>query len=174
MYVNLVKEGAPMGYLNLGGGLAIDYSGRRTADENSMNYTMREYCADIVEAVQKVMDEAGVTHPDIVTESGRAVVAYYSVLVFDILDVNRMDTDDPLPKLPRGCSDTLKSMLEVVENLPKTSAQETYHDIIFYRDERLRNPARRFLLRELLHVPKPAGRLGHQPVLPRHADPPPQ
>ena len=137
VYVNLVKEGAPMGYLNLGGGLAIDYSGRRTADENSMNYTMREYCADIVEAVQKVMDEAGVTHPDIVTESGRAVVAYYSVLVFDILDVNRMDTDDPLPKLPRGCSDTLKSMLEVVENLPKTSAQETYHDIIFYRDELL-------------------------------------
>lgn len=137
VYVNLVKEGAPMGYLNLGGGLAIDYSGRRSADENSMNYTLREYCADLVEAVQKVMDAANVAHPDIVTESGRAVVAYYSVLVFNILDVNRMDTQEPLPKLPRGAADSLKSMMEVVENFDKTPLQETYHDIIFYRDELL-------------------------------------
>jgi arginine decarboxylase len=50
VYANLVKEGAPMGLLNLGGGLAVDYSGRKMADENSMNYTMREYCADIWQA----------------------------------------------------------------------------------------------------------------------------
>lgn len=62
VYANLVKEGAPMG-LNLGGGLAVDYSGRNVADENSMNYTLREYCADIVEAVQKIMDDADVPHP---------------------------------------------------------------------------------------------------------------
>jgi arginine decarboxylase len=137
VYANLVKEGAPMGLLNLGGGLAVDYSGRRVADENSKNYSMREYCADIVEAVQKIMDDAGVEHPDLVTESGRAIVAYYSVLVFNILDVNRMASDEPLPKLPRSASDTLRSMMEVVENLNKLSAQETYTDIIFYRDELL-------------------------------------
>lgn len=137
VYANLVKEGAPMGLLNLGGGLAVDYSGRKMADENSMNYTMREYCADIIEAVQKIMDDADVPHPDIVTESGRAIVSYYSVLVFDILDVNRMASDEPLPKLPRGASDTLRSMMEVVQNLDKLSAQETYTDIIFYREELL-------------------------------------
>ncbi len=137
VYANLVKEGAPMGLLNLGGGLAVDYSGRRVADENSKNYSMREYCADIVEAVQKIMDDAGIDHPDLVTESGRAIVAYYSVLVFNILDVNRMASDEPLPKLPRSASDTLRSMMEVVENLDKLSAQETYTDIIFYRDELL-------------------------------------
>jgi arginine decarboxylase len=137
VYANLVKEGAPMGLLNLGGGLAVDYSGRKVADENSKNYSMREYCADIVEAVQKIMDDAGVEHPDLVTESGRAIVAYYSVLVFNILDVNRMASDEPLPKLPRSASDTLRSMMEVVENLNKLSAQETYTDIIFYRDELL-------------------------------------
>lgn len=137
VYVNLVREGAPMGLLNLGGGLAVDYSGRKHADENSMNYSLREYCADIIESVQKVMDEAGVNHPDIVTESGRAVVAYYSVLVFDILDVNRMASGEPLPKLPRGSSDTLKSMLEVIEHLESTRAQESYTDIVFYRDELL-------------------------------------
>jgi arginine decarboxylase len=137
VYVNLVKEGAPMGLLNLGGGLAVDYSGRRMADENSMNYSLREYCADLVEAVQKVMDEADVPHPDIVTESGRAIVSYYSVLVFNILDVNRVSHEDQLPKLPRGCSDTLRSMMEVVQNMDKLAVRETYHDILFYREELL-------------------------------------
>ncbi|MBP7948415.1 MAG: biosynthetic arginine decarboxylase [Verrucomicrobiales bacterium] len=137
VYVNLVKEGAPMGLLNLGGGLAVDYSGTRQADESSMNYTLQEYCADVVEAVQKIMDEANVEHPDIVTESGRAMVAYYSVLVFDILDVNRTDRRDPLPKLSRHAPDILKSMTEVVDNLDKLSLQESYHDIVFYRDELL-------------------------------------
>jgi arginine decarboxylase len=137
VYVNLIKEGAPMGLLNLGGGLAVDYSGRRMADENSMNYTLREYCADIVEAIQKVMDESDVPHPDIVTESGRAIVSYYSVLVFDILDVNRMSNDEAIPKLPRSCTDTLKSMVEVVQNIDRLGVQETYQDILFYREELL-------------------------------------
>ncbi len=137
VYVNLVKEGAPMGLLNLGGGLAVDYSGRRTADENSMSYTLREYCADVVEAVHKVMEESDVPHPDIVTESGRAIVSYYSVLVFDILDVNRMSSGEPLPKLPRGSKDTLRSMMEVVQNIDKLNVRETYQDILFYREELL-------------------------------------
>lgn len=137
VYANLVKEGAPLGLLNLGGGLAVDYSGSRTADDTSMNYTLQEYCSDVVEAVQGIMDEAGVEHPDIVTESGRAMVAYYSVLVFDILDVNRTDSREPLPKLPRHAPGTLKSMMEVVENLDKLNVQESYHDIVFYRDELL-------------------------------------
>lgn len=137
VYANLVKEGAPMGLLNLGGGLAVDYSGRKMPDENSMNYSLREYCADIVEAVQKIMDDADVPHPDIVTESGRAIVAYYSVLAFDILDVNRMASDEPLPKLPRGASDTLRSMFEVLEDIGKLSPQETYTDILFHREELL-------------------------------------
>lgn len=137
VYVNLIKEGAPLGLLNLGGGLAVDYSGTRIADDTSMNYTLQEYCSDVVEAVQKIMDEAGVEHPDIVTESGRAMVAYYSVLVFDILDVNRTDTGEALPKLPKHAPGTLKSMMEVVENLEKLNLQESYHDIVFYRDELL-------------------------------------
>ncbi len=137
VYVNLVKEGAPLGLLNLGGGLAVDYSGNGGADESSMNYSLREYTADVVEAVQKIMDEANVEHPDIVTESGRAMVAYYSVLVFDILDVNRTDSREPLPKLPRHAPDTLRSMMEVVEHLDQLNLQESYHDIIFYRDELL-------------------------------------
>lgn len=138
VYCDLVKEGAPMGLLNMGGGLAVDYSGKRVADANSMNYTLREYAADLVEAVQKVMDDEDVEHPDIVTESGRAIVSYCSVLVFDILDVNRMVSDEPLPpKLPRGSPDSLRSMMEVVENMDRLGPQESYHDVTFYRDELL-------------------------------------
>ena len=75
VYAELVKEGAPMGYLDLGGGLAVDYDGSNTNFTNSRNYTVDEYCTDIVEAVIRVMDQAKVPHPTIVTESGRALVA---------------------------------------------------------------------------------------------------
>jgi arginine decarboxylase len=138
VYVNLKKEGAPLNYLNLGGGLAVDYSGTRGKDDSSsMNYTLQEYCADVVEAVQKIMDQSGVEHPDIVTESGRAITAYSSVLVFDILDVNRTEPKQPLPKLAKNAPDTIKSMMEVVENLDRINPQESYHDIVFYREEML-------------------------------------
>ena len=88
IYVDLVREGAPMGILDIGGGLAVDYDGLALEFPRSSNYAIDEYCADVVEVVMQICDERrSVAHPDIITESGRAVVAYYSVLVFNILDV---------------------------------------------------------------------------------------
>jgi arginine decarboxylase len=87
VYAGLVKEGAPMGYLDLGGGLAVDYDGSSTNYTNSRNYTVEEYCTDIVEAVMSILDPSGVPHPIIITESGRITVTYYSVLLFNVLDV---------------------------------------------------------------------------------------
>ena len=86
MYCDLVKEGAPMGVLDIGGGMAVDYDGSHTNFHSSCNYSVAEYCTDIVEVVSQICDKAGVSHPNLVSESGRAVVAYYSVLVFNILD----------------------------------------------------------------------------------------
>ena len=74
VYAELVKEGAPMGYLDLGGGLAVDYDGSSTNFTHSRNYTVEEYCTDIIEAVMSVLDAESIPHPVIVTESGRAVV----------------------------------------------------------------------------------------------------
>jgi len=91
VYVGLVQEGARMGILDLGGGLAISYDGQKGASAASSNYGTKEYCADIIEAITEVTAEAGVPHPDIITESGRAIVAYYSVLVINILDINRFE-----------------------------------------------------------------------------------
>jgi arginine decarboxylase len=91
LYVGLVQEGAPMGYLDLGGGLAVDYDGSHTNYISSRNYTLDEYCTDVVEAIMSILDEENVPHPHIITESGRATVAYYSVLLFNVLDVSMVE-----------------------------------------------------------------------------------
>ena len=81
MYTELVKLGCKMGYIDVGGGLAVDYDGSKTDFRASMNYGVQEYAYDVVAAVQDACEKAGVAHPTIVSESGRAVAAYQSVLV---------------------------------------------------------------------------------------------
>jgi hypothetical protein len=105
IYVDLVREGAPMGVLDIGGGLAVDYDGSNSNFHASCNYSIREYCTDVVETVMQACSAAGVPHPDLISESGRAVVAYYSVLVFNILDVSKFQHDDTLPEVPADASD---------------------------------------------------------------------
>ena len=83
-----------MGYLDLGGGLAVDYDGSHTNYISSRNYNLDEYSADIVEAIMSILDEQQVPHPHIITESGRATVAYYSVLLFNVLDVSAVSAID--------------------------------------------------------------------------------
>ena len=88
VYTELARLGAGLQYLDVGGGLGVDYDGSQTNFESSMNYTLEEYANDVVYHIQTVCDEAGVPHPTIISESGRAVVAYHSVLVFNVLGVS--------------------------------------------------------------------------------------
>ena len=85
IYVDLVKQGAGLKMLNVGGGLAVDYDGSQTDSQSSANYTLEEYANDVVYYVRNVCDDAGVQHPDIVSESGRAITAYHSVLVMEVV-----------------------------------------------------------------------------------------
>ncbi|MCB1228121.1 MAG: biosynthetic arginine decarboxylase [Verrucomicrobiales bacterium] len=145
VYVGLVQEGARMGLLDLGGGLAINYDGLKGASEGSSNYGTREYCADIIEAVSEVTGEAGVPHPDIITESGRAIVAYYSVLVVNILDVNRFEPHRQPSTLPANPPALLAHLFELREDMRNGSGrraatdpdrlQEMYNDACYYRDK---------------------------------------
>ena len=89
VYVELVRLGAPMGMIDVGGGLGVDYRGDQTDAESSMNYSLREFASDVVYRVGGVCTRAGVAHPTIVTECGRAMVAYSSVLVFDVVGSTR-------------------------------------------------------------------------------------
>ncbi|MDB2705120.1 biosynthetic arginine decarboxylase [Pseudomonadota bacterium] len=140
-YAGLVDEGAPMGFIDLGGGLAVDYQGSRTNDTHSMNYSLDEYCSNIVETIQESLDSLDIIHPIIVTESGRALVAYSSMLLFNILDV-RDHTPGALPELPpENCQDLISNLFEVLHSVTSKNLQECYNDSLYYRDE----------IRELFH-----------------------
>ncbi len=135
-YCGLVHEGAPMGCLDIGGGLAIDYDGSHTDSANSRNYTTKEYSYDIVEEVMNICKEENVAHPTLISESGRALVSFYSVLLINILDTNIFwngekveDTLDP-KLLP-----ALENLLYVRTMLNKKNAQECLNDLNYYREE---------------------------------------
>ena len=92
-YVDLVREGAALTHIDFGGGLAVDYSGIQSEDNHSRNYSLEEYCeAHGRRRSKRRLDNEAVAHPVIVTESGRAVVAYASVLLFNILDTTTFES----------------------------------------------------------------------------------
>jgi arginine decarboxylase len=135
VYIGLVNEGAPMGILDLGGGLAVDYDGSHADTATSRNYGLDEYCAALIENLVSTLDEAKIPHPNIITESGRATVAYYSVLLFNILDQSRFETDALPEELDGDAHELLQNLMAVAKALEAANAQECYHDAFYYRDE---------------------------------------
>jgi len=85
LYAEMVRLGAPMGYLDIGGGMGVDYDGTQSASDSSMNYTLEQYALDVVHRIGSACDEAEVEHPTIISESGRAVAAHSSLLVCEVL-----------------------------------------------------------------------------------------
>jgi arginine decarboxylase len=135
VYAGLVKEGASLHYLDLGGGLAVDYDGSQSNFLSSRNYTLDEYCTDIIEAVMTTLDEQQIPHPVVITESGRAITAYYSILLFNVLDVTTFEPEPLPPKLPAEAPPQIGYMLETLESVTIRNLQECLNDIIYYRDE---------------------------------------
>jgi arginine decarboxylase len=134
-YSGLVEAGAPMGYLDLGGGLAVDYEGNRTNSTHSMNYQLDEYCANIVETIGESLDSEDIPHPVIITESGRAIVAYSSMLLFNVLDVRNHEPTALPAQLPDDCHPLLASLWDVNKGINSGNYQECYNDALYYRDE---------------------------------------
>ncbi len=135
IYAGLVQEGAGMGYIDLGGGLAVDYDGSHTNYVSSRNYSLNEYCTDVVESVMTIMDEQNIPHPHIITESGRATVAYYSILLFNILDVSLIEIGSLPDTLPDDTPESIINLKEALENVNIRSLQECYNDAMYYYDE---------------------------------------
>ncbi|MPZ17873.1 MAG: biosynthetic arginine decarboxylase [Luteitalea sp.] len=128
IYAELAKAGAGLEYLDVGGGLGVDYDGSQTNFESSTNYTLEEYANDVVYHVQTVCDEAEVPHPTIVSESGRAVVAYHSVLVFNVLGVSGFG-EERIPTEPTDdMEQPLVDLIEAYHNVTARNALESYHD----------------------------------------------
>lgn len=135
IYADLVKEGAPLEVLDMGGGLAVDYDGSKSNFHSSCNYSIAEFARDVVEVVGEICNKYDIDHPTLVTESGRAIVAYYSVLVFNILDVTTAPGEDAPPSLPKDASDTLLAIADTDKMLSRKNIQECYNDASYYRDQ---------------------------------------
>lgn len=137
VYVELKKNGAGLEYLDVGGGLGIDYDGSQSNFESSVNYTLQEYANDIVFRLKTVCDEAGIDHPTIISESGRAIVSYHSVLIFDVLGVSRFD-EAPLSKeIDPDAPKVVKDLFWTAQNINKKNYIESYHDTVQLREEAL-------------------------------------
>jgi arginine decarboxylase len=129
IYVELAKRGAGLKYLDVGGGLGVDYDGSQTNFESSMNYTLEEYANDVVYHILNVCDEAGVPHPNIISESGRAMVAHHTALVFGVLGVAGHANGESLPaQLDESAEQPLHTLLETYNNLSVRNLLEAYHD----------------------------------------------
>jgi arginine decarboxylase len=128
VYTELAKLGAGLEYLDVGGGLGVDYDGSQTNFESSMNYTLEEYANDVVYHVQTVCEEAGVPHPTIISESGRAVVAYHSVLVFNVLGVSGFGDEKVPATADPEWEQPLLDLVETYNNITARNALEAFHD----------------------------------------------
>lgn len=134
-YAKLAQLGHDLGYLDVGGGLAVDYDGSRTTFDSSMNYSLQEYANDVVWNIMDVCDSEGIPHPAIVSESGRAIVAHHSVLVVEAFGSiekrpleSKVDTAESDHKLVRDILDTQ-------QKLRKNNRRETLHDAQQIKEE---------------------------------------
>jgi arginine decarboxylase len=128
IYTDLKKLGTGLCFMDVGGGLGIDYDGSQTDFESSVNYTLEEYARDVVYHIQSICDEADVPHPTIITESGRAVAAYHSALVFNVLGVSGFGEEDLPDSVPEESEQCLIDLVETYRSLTKKNLLETYHD----------------------------------------------
>jgi arginine decarboxylase len=134
-FVELYKLGAPLKYLDVGGGLGVDYDGSQTNFSSSMNYSLQEYANDVVYATMELCDQGQVPHPIIVSESGRAVVAHHAVIVLDILGVSEFDVGKLPEKVPEGTQAVVRNLADTYRDVTRKNLLEAYHDALEYKEE---------------------------------------
>ena len=147
IYCELARLGAGLTMLDIGGGMGVDYDGSQSAWSSSINYTVQEYAQDVVYRIKSVCDTRGIAHPRILSESGRAMVAYSSVLVMDALGSSRFDVTPDLAKVEEAMKNEANNgvngdvpqpvidLLEAYRGMTDRNLLETYHDAMQARDE---------------------------------------
>ncbi|MCW5827988.1 MAG: biosynthetic arginine decarboxylase [Deltaproteobacteria bacterium] len=135
VFCDLHKMGANLKYLDVGGGLAIDYDGSRSNFHSSKNYSLQEYANDIVSEVGTYCDERHVPHPTLLSESGRALVAHHAMLVFDVLGVNELQPPDEQPEPPKDAPAPIQELWNILKNLSHRNYQELYNDLLVLRED---------------------------------------
>ena len=135
VYSKLRKMGLDIEYLDVGGGLGVDYDGSRTSFNSSINYSLQEYVSDIVYTIQEVCAAEEVPEPNIVSESGRAIVAHHSLLVLNVFgNIEVGATPYQLEETPDE-NDVVREMREVLSNVSPKNLLESYHDALQRKEE---------------------------------------
>ena len=144
IYVELRRLGAPMGFLDVGGGLGIDYDGSRTATAASTNYSLQNYANDVVATVRECCEPNGVEVPTLVSESGRAIASHFSLLVFDVLGSSALPASIPDPAAEEPLTvRNLRETLTTIQDLPDTTdarlvrLQEAWNDALKFKQDAL-------------------------------------
>ena len=127
-YAKMVKMGHELGYLDVGGGLGVDYDGSRTTFDSSTNYSLQEYARDIVYNILDVCDSEKVAHPTIVSESGRAIVAHHSILVVEAFGSIEKNKAPIQLEVASDDAKQVKEILDIQKNLSKQNRLESLHD----------------------------------------------
>jgi arginine decarboxylase len=131
IYAELRKMGVGIEYVDIGGGLGVDYDGSKSSYFSSVNYSIEEYANDVIYQIKNICDDAGVDCPNIISESGRATVAHYSVLVTNILNTNTQrltpDFEEDLEKAEK-LAPTVRKLVDIHKSIDRYSLREDYHD----------------------------------------------
>jgi arginine decarboxylase len=135
VYAKLRAMGVGIQYLNLGGGLGVDYDGSKTAFESSMNYSTQEYANDVVYTIKQICDEEQVPVPTLVTESGRAVTAFHSVLVTNVLDVADRIEQGRKVRVTASDAPVIQELAGIAAGTNAKNLRESYHDALQYKEE---------------------------------------
>jgi arginine decarboxylase len=134
-YAKLSKMGFQIEFIDVGGGLGVDYDGSRSAFDSSTNYTLQEYTNDIVYYIADVCNAEKVAHPDIISESGRAVVAHHSVLIVEVFGAIEKIRAVEYFQYGENEHPLVKELLDIRKNLPKLNKLEAYHDALERRED---------------------------------------
>ncbi len=131
IYTELRKLGVGIEYVDIGGGLGVDYDGSKSSYFSSVNYSIDEYANDVIYQIKNICDDAGVECPNIISESGRATVAHYSVLVTNVLNTNTQrltpDFEEDLATAEK-LAPTVKKLVDIHKSIDRYSLREDYHD----------------------------------------------
>ncbi len=136
VYSKIHQLGLPVDFLDIGGGLGVDYDGSKTRFESSMNYTVQEFANDVVYTVQTVCDEENVPHPNLVTESGRMMTAYHTVLVVSIREeIETFADDQPEVSIDADDPQVITELKGLCDEINGKNYFEYYHDAVELKDE---------------------------------------
>lgn len=137
-YAQLRKLGCNVEFVDIGGGLGVDYDGTRSFSPSSINYTIKEYVDDAVYMMKEVCDKNNLPHPNIITESGRSLTAHHSVLVFNVLEAAASPKwDYENDEIQESDHENVKELYNLLENINSVNLLETWHDAQQLREDSL-------------------------------------